>query len=83
MIACYAMISEDTKYPKSLQHFTNLLINEVHQRLIHAGVAHTLSQIREEHWIPQGRVQVKSVISKCLICQSHEGVPFYLPDMPP
>ena len=66
-------MNEGTKYPKLLpryEHFTNLLICEVHQRLIHAGVAHMLSQIREEYWIPQGRVQVKSVISKCLICRN-------------
>ena len=81
-----ATMNEGTKYPKLLpryEHFTNLLICEVHQRLIHAGVAHTLSQIREEYWIPQGRVQVKSVISKCLICRRHEGPSFCLPNMPP
>ena len=47
-----ATMNEGTKYPKLLpryEHFTNLLICEVHQRLIHAGVAHTLSQIREEY----------------------------------
>ena len=52
------MISEDIKYPKLLpryEHFTNLLINNVHQRLIYAGVAHTLSEVREEYWIPQIR----------------------------
>ena len=41
-----ATMNEGTKYPKLLpryEHFTNLLICEVHQRLIHAGVAHTLS----------------------------------------
>ena len=47
-----------------------LCISEVHQHLIHAGVAHTLSQIREEYWILQGRVEVKSVISKCSIRMS-------------
>jgi len=42
-----ADVSEDTKYPKLLPNFecfTVLLINEVHQRLIHAGVSHTLSE---------------------------------------
>jgi len=50
-----ADVSEDTKYPKLLPKFEcfTVLFNEVHhQRLIHAGVSHTLSQIREEFWIP-------------------------------
>ena len=37
-------VSEDTKYPKLLpkyECFTVLLITEVHQRLIQAGVSHT------------------------------------------
>ena len=60
-----------------------LLITEVHLRLIHAGVAHTLAQIREEYWIPQGRVEVKSVLSKCVVCRKQEGPSFQLLSMPP
>ena len=44
-----ADVNEHTEYPKLFhksEHFNALLINEVHQRLIHAGVSHTLSQIR-------------------------------------
>ena len=81
-----ADLNEDTKNPKLLpryERFTALLISEVHQRLIRAGVSHTLSQIREEFWIPQGRTQVRHVISKCLICHRHEGPSFQLPNMPP
>ena len=91
LLRCYgrlgnADLNEDTKNPKLLpryERFTALLISEVHQRLIHAGVSHTLSQIREEFWIPQGRTQVRHVISKCLICNRHEGPSFQLPNMPP
>ena len=36
---------------------------EVHKHLIHAGIAHTLAQIREKYWVPQGRVEVRSVLS--------------------
>ena len=43
------------------EHFTQLLIKEIHEHLIHAGVAHTLAQIREEYWIPKGRIEVRSV----------------------
>ena len=34
---------------------------------------HTLAQIREEYWIPKGRIEVRSVVSRCVICRKHEG----------
>ena len=79
-------MSESAKYPKLLprhEHFTHMLISEVHVCLIHAGVAHTLAQIREEYWIPQGRTEVRKVLSQCLICRRYEGSSFQLPRMPP
>ena len=91
LLRCYgrylnAEIDESSKFPKLLprrEHFTQLLIKEIHERLIHAGVAHTLAQIREEYWIPKGRIEVRSVVSRCLVCRKHEGAPFHLPGMPP
>jgi len=35
-------------------HFTKLLIKEYNQKLFLSGVSHTLAQLRNEHWIPQG-----------------------------
>ena len=64
-------------------HFTNLVIQNIHEKLLHSGVSHTLCQIRREYWIPQGRSTVKKVLRKCLICCKHEGGPFKLPKMPP
>ena len=84
ILRCYGRflnveVSEDAKHPKLLprhMRFTYLLIVEVHERLMHAGIAHTLAQIREEYWIPQGRVEVRRVLSQCLICHRHEGPSF-------
>jgi len=77
ILRCYgrvlnATITDSAKYPKLLpwrEHLTSLLITEVHQRLIYAGVTHTLAQIREEYWISQGRVEVRSVLSQCSLCR--------------
>ena len=47
-----AEISEDAKYPMFLpcqEHFVNLVIQEVHERMIHAGVSHTLSSLRQQY----------------------------------
>ena len=81
-----ADLSEDAKYPKLLprqEYFTKLLIQEVHESLVHVGVSHTLSCFCQEYWIPHGRVAVRSVISRCLICRRHEDPSFSLPQMPP
>ena len=90
ILRCYGRflnveVNENTKYPKLLpwhMRFTYLLIMEVHVHLIHAGIAHTLAQICEEYWIPQGWVEVRSVLLRCLICRRHEGPSFQLPHMP-
>ena len=67
----YADINEETKCPKLLPRgscFTRLLTLEVHGRLVHGGVSHTLNQLRQEYWIPHGRVEVKRVLYQCVVC---------------
>ena len=67
-----ADISESAKYPQLLprhEHFTKLLIQYVHERLIHAGASHTLGSLCQEYWIVKGRVEVKKVLSCCLVCR--------------
>jgi len=52
-----AEMCEDAKYPKLLpwqEHFTRLVIKEIHERLIRAGISHTFSTLRQEYWLPQG-----------------------------
>ena len=81
-----AEMSEEAKYPKLLprhEYYTRLIIQEVHERLIHAGISHTLSSLRQEYWIPQGRAEVRACLYRCLICRRHEGPSFSLPRMPP
>ncbi|KAL3985808.1 hypothetical protein ACH3XW_40170 [Acanthocheilonema viteae] len=63
------LASPDGRFPIYLSkshHFTKLIIQNQHEKLIHAGTTHTLSQIRRRFWIPKGRAAVKSVISKAL-----------------
>ena len=52
------------------EHFTQLLIAN-----IHAGVSHTLTQLRKKYWIPQGRRTIKHVIRNCLTCIRYQGGP--------
>ena len=64
-------------------HFSSLLIKEYHQKLFHSGVSHTLAQLRNQYWIPQGRAEVKKAIHGCGVCKRFQGGPFKLPSMSP
>ena len=62
---------------------TELIIKYYHDHLLHAGVSQTLSSIRNEFWIIQGRTVVKKVINKCAVCKLWEGGPFKTPKFAP
>ena len=82
----HAELPPDAVYPILLpkrSHFTSLLIKKYHQKLFHSGVSHTLAQLRNEYWIPQGRAEVKKAIHDCGICKRFQGGPFKLPSMSP
>ena len=65
-------------------HFTSLLrIKGYHQKPFHSDVSHTLAQLRNEYWIPQGRAEVKKTIHGCGICKRFQGGLFKLPSMSP
>lgn len=81
----YAQLSYDEKYPVLLpknDHFTDLVILDCHIRVGHLGVQATLSQVRYQYWIPQGRSAVKRVLSKCLVCRKVAGGPYRVPPSP-
>lgn len=42
-----------------------------------------MSEIRHEYRIPQGRIEMKKVLSRCTECRRYEGPPYALPPMPP
>ena len=91
VIRCYgrlhnAEIPYDAKYPKLLprnDHLTYLIVMDCHERLFHAGVAHTLSQVRYSYWIPHGRATVKRMLKLCVPCKRHQTGPYVMPRMPP
>jgi hypothetical protein len=83
----YADLPEAARAPILLPKkdwFSNLVVNDVHCRLMHSGVSHTLSQVRLSYWIPCGRALTRSVISHCIICRRFKtAMAFRLPPMPP
>ena len=79
-------LSEGAKFPILLprgERFTDLLIQHIHCKQLHCGVSQTLSEIRYNYWIPQGRAAVRQVIRNCSVCSRHEGGPYKMPVMAP
>ncbi|MCP3665665.1 MAG: hypothetical protein GY696_24730, partial [Gammaproteobacteria bacterium] len=83
---CRSTLSDATKFPLLLPRkapFTNLIILNAHFENFHSGVRHTLSSLRLNYWIPQGRAEVQRLIRQCTICRRFEGGPYKLPHMAP
>ena len=70
----HSLLEEDAKHPFVLPadcHFTTLLIEDAHQRTLHAGVQLTLATLRRQYWIVKGRSAVKRVITACTTCSRY------------
>ena len=79
-------LDENAKQPLLLpkaDRFTELMIDNIHKKLYHSGVAQTLAQIRNKYWIPAGRSVVQSRLRHCTVCKRWEGGPYRMPIMPP
>jgi len=42
----------------------------------------TLVHLRQEYWIPRGRVEVEYLLNESVVCMHHHGAPYSWPDMP-
>ncbi len=81
----HSALRYNAKFPILLPRdasFTKLLIKHIHEKHQHSGVNYTLAMIRTSYWIPQGRITVRKIISKCVTCQKHDTGPYRLPVMP-
>jgi transposase InsO family protein len=81
-----APLDELTKFPYLLpaKHpFTNLVVNDAHSRLLHAGASSTITFLRQKYWIPSIRQTVKTILRKCTRCMKVIGRPYSAPDPPP
>ena len=80
-----APIPFNARFPIFLRrsHFTNLVINECHLKVLHNGVRETLTELRSCFWVVKGRQAVKTVIGKCSVCKKIEGRSYSVPHSPP
>jgi len=64
-------------------HFTELVVLDAHNRIMHAGPESTMTYLRQTYWIINIRQVVKSLLRKCYNCRFVVGLPFTLPDPAP
>ncbi|EPB67263.1 integrase core domain protein [Ancylostoma ceylanicum] len=64
--------------PKS--ELASKIISNAHGEY-HRGVAHTMSTVREEFWIPKLRQQARTVVRRCVRCKRFNGLPYIYPEM--
>ena len=65
--------------PKA-DHFTRLIIWDVHLSCKHLGLSTTLNKIRTSgYWIPCARQIIKNVLSKCVVCHKYNAFTFQYP----
>ena len=55
--------------------FLKGLVLYVHEKFKHMGPEWTLYNLRRNFWITKGRRTVKSILSKCVVCQRHSKQP--------
>ena len=53
----------------SCSHASTLIVRNVHERNMHAGLYSTLSELRKSFWLPRGFSSVRSILKQCLICK--------------
>ena len=61
----------DQQHPLILpkgHHITTLIIEDIHNKNLHAGGQLLLSLLRQKFWIPDGRNVVRKATHKCLTC---------------
>lgn len=67
-----AHISQEMQHPIILPHserFTELIIQDAHLTMLHAGSRLTLSFIRQKYWILGGNVVTKRLLRRCVTCK--------------
>ena len=62
---------------------TDMVIQQTHKKLHHAGVSATVTALRQFFWIPTIRQRVKTRLRQCVICNRFMGKPYQAPDPPP
>ena len=71
-------LPEKMKHPVILpkdHHLTDLIVRDTHLQNGHVGREHVLSLVREKFWLIRGRLAVRRVLAKCVVCKKWDAKP--------
>ena len=54
---------------------TRLIVRDIHERLMHSGLQHTLNEFRLRFWMPKARGAIKKIIYGCSYCRNRRSRP--------
>ncbi|KAK6031077.1 hypothetical protein OSTOST_02772 [Ostertagia ostertagi] len=67
----------------SRNRITDLFVLHVHSQNNHCDISHTLTELRQQVWIPKGRTTVKRILKNiCFYCKRFTSKPYKLPPFP-
>ena len=75
-------VNEKHPYLLPAGRLANTIVFDIHNRLMHAGVKDTLTELRQEFWIPRGRNFVKKALYDCFTCRKANSKPYVYPESP-
>ena len=79
-------LDDCAKFPVLLpkkHRLTDLVILDTHRKLLHSGAGLTITEIRQNYWIPSIRQCVNHMLRTCVPCRKTVGKPYAKPDSPP
>ena len=54
---------------------TRLIVQDIHEGILHSGLNHTLNEFRMKYWMPKARGTVKRLINGCIFCRNRRAQP--------
>ena len=73
----HSPLPESSRHPVIVgeKEVVRLIITDAHRRVLHSGIEHTLSEVRQSYWIAKARVKVRKVIYSCAYCRNRRAQP--------
>ncbi|KAK2903740.1 hypothetical protein Q8A73_010397 [Channa argus] len=71
-----AAMPEESKHPAILaknHRVSQLILQDIHERIGHGGRNHVLSTLRQRYWIPNAISAIRKILSSCRTCRRLHG----------
>ena len=70
-----AVVSQHPVILSADSDIVRLIVQDIHERLMHSGLNHTLNEFRMKHWMPKARGTIKRLLNRCIFCRNRRARP--------